>query len=336
MCLELRQLILTGVCSLVALLGEPAFATPHGVTLESVMSAPMPANLVAAPQGGRIAWMVEVRGRRNVWVAEPRAEGHSARQLTHYVDDDGLDLGELTWDARGETILYTRGSTLDFGSQRTNPLSNPTSSPQGGAPWELWAVSVKPGAAPHKLAEGRMASVSPKGNLVAYLREDHIWVLSLDGTVKPHQLIHDQGDSGGHAFSKPPPLVWSPDGARLAFVSQRGDHNFIGVYDVAQRSVTWMVPSVDMDSKASWSADGRRIAFIRIPSGSGLFAEAPGTWSIWVADAASGAGHAVWHADSGPGGAFTELDAMKAESPLFWTADDHIVFPWEKTGWTQL
>ncbi len=29
---------------------------------------------------------------------------------------------------------------------------------------------------------------------------------------------------------------WSPDGTRIAFVSNRGDHTFIGVYDVKARA----------------------------------------------------------------------------------------------------
>ena len=40
---------------------------------------------------------------------------------------------------------------------------------------------------------------------------------------------------------------WSPDGARLAFVSSRGNHGFIGVYDAAAKTVHYLDPSVDQD-----------------------------------------------------------------------------------------
>jgi dipeptidyl aminopeptidase/acylaminoacyl peptidase len=60
-------------------------------------------------------------------------------------------------------------------------------------------------------------------------------------------------------------MRWSPDGTKIAFVSNRVDHSFIGVYDVRTRDVTFLSPSVDHDTSPTWSPDGRRIAFIRRP-----------------------------------------------------------------------
>ena len=59
--------------------------------------------------------------------------------------------------------------------------------------------------------------------------------------------------------------VWSPDGAKLAFVSTRENHAFIGVYDVKTRKVDFLAPSTDMDGGPVWSPDSKRIAFIRRP-----------------------------------------------------------------------
>src|SRR5262249_11645790 len=59
--------------------------------------------------------------------------------------------------------------------------------------------------------------------------------------------------------------VWSPDGRKFAFVSDRIDHSLIGVYDVAARSVTFLAPGVDHDTSPTWSPDSRRVAFIRRP-----------------------------------------------------------------------
>ena len=87
---------------------------------------------------------------------------------------------------------------------------------------------------------------------------------------------------------------WSPDGSRLAFASSRGDHGFIGVYDVAAKSVTFLAPSVDNDSDPQWSLDGKRIAFVRRPAEprdtpQGYFIEPdrPHPWAIWVAEVGS-------------------------------------------------
>ena len=59
--------------------------------------------------------------------------------------------------------------------------------------------------------------------------------------------------------------VWSPDGSKFAFVSNRVDHSLIGVYDVRTRTVTFLSPSVDHDTSPTWSPDGKRVAFIRRP-----------------------------------------------------------------------
>src|SRR5205085_2648916 len=59
--------------------------------------------------------------------------------------------------------------------------------------------------------------------------------------------------------------VWAPNSRKLAFVSRRTDHSFIAVYDLPTRKVTYISPSVDFDTSPSWSADSKRIAFIRRP-----------------------------------------------------------------------
>ena len=58
---------------------------------------------------------------------------------------------------------------------------------------------------------------------------------------------------------------WSPDGRKIAFVSTRTDHSFIVVYDVATRHVKYMSPSVDFDSTPLWTADSKRLVFVRRP-----------------------------------------------------------------------
>ena len=48
-----------------------AAAQQEPFTLEQVMSAPFPSELVAAPAGGKVAWVFDASGGRNIWVAEP-------------------------------------------------------------------------------------------------------------------------------------------------------------------------------------------------------------------------------------------------------------------------
>ena len=88
-----------------------------------------------------------------------------------------------------------------------------------------------------------------------FLSKNEIWTVGLDEGAKPAQLIHAKGQAGD--------LRWSPDGAKLAFVTNRGDHAFVGVYDFTTKSLLYLDPSVDRDSDPVWSPDGKQVAFIR-------------------------------------------------------------------------
>jgi dipeptidyl aminopeptidase/acylaminoacyl peptidase len=307
-------LILLFACSL-------AFsASPARFSLEQVMSAPFPSELTAAPKGGAVAWVLDQHGARNVWVAD--LPTYSGRQLTNYHDDDGQEIAELAWTPDGRSIVFVRGG--DFDTHRDNP--NPASLPQG-VEQAIWIASVA-GGAPRKITEGSDPTLPPAGDRIVFLRKDEIWWIGLEDGAKPSQLIHAKGQASQ--------LRWSPDGSKLAFVSTRGDHSFIAVYNVGSQSINYLDPSVDRDSQPVWSPDSKQVAFIRVPTSTLSFGprrSASPPWSIRIADAESGNGRELWHASDGPGSVF---HAMFAESQLFWGAGDRIVFPWERTGWMHL
>ena len=255
----------------------------HDFTLQQVLSAPFPSSLTAAPQGGRVAWVYDAQGVRNVWVADRAADGrYRSRPITAYAGDDGYDLGELSWDAAGRAVVYTRGGSLEGGG----PV-NIMSLAAGPPTQTLWAASID-GGTPRAIGPGHAAAVSPRGDTVAYLLGGQIWTATLAGGGSS-QLIHDRGEASG--------LTWSPDGTRLAFVSTRTDHSLIGVYDVASHAITWMQPGFDTDQAPEWSPDGRSLAFVRVPAGAaGFFFERRRgqPWSIWSGDPATGAARQLW------------------------------------------
>lgn len=303
-----------------------ALAQQKSFTLEQVLSAPFPDDLVAAPAGGKVAWVFNAGGARNVWVAEPSGDsiGYRSRALTKYADDDGQDIGELSWAPDASAIAYTRGGDLEF-ERRAYP--NPRSF-AAGVEQGVWVVSLD-GGEPRRLGEGYSPAFSPKGEALAYVFKDQVWLAKMAGNEKPAQLIHSNGQSGS--------LKWSPDGSRLAFVSSRVDHSFVGVYDFEAKALRYLDPSVDRDTSPVWSPDGKQIAFLRIPASREAFAFGPKRtaqpWSIRVADAATGAGRQVWIAEEGKGSAF---HGMVADSEILWGAGDRVIFPWERDGWVHL
>src|SRR5438094_3993903 len=274
----------------------PVPAQQRAFTLEQVMSSPFPSELTAAPKGGAVAWVFNARGARNIWVAE--GPDYKARQITSYNEDDGQDLGQLSWVPNGQALVYTRGGDFEWRRAAPNPRSFPQGVEQG-----VWLIPIS-GGTPRKIAEGNTAAVSPQGDRVAFLNKDQIWLAKLDGSEKAAQLVHSNGSVRD--------LKWAPDGSRLAFVSSRGDHSFVGVYDFGEKAVRYVDPGVDRDVEPAWSPDSRRIAFIRIPFSTKATVFGPHRagypWSIRIADVASGEGRQVWTASQGDGSVFYPVE----------------------------
>ncbi len=307
--------------ALALLCGLPLAAQQPAVTLESLLSAPFPEELLASPAGARLAWIDNAKGARNVWVAEP--PDYRGRQVTRYSADDGQSIGNLEWTPDARSLIYVRGG----GPNRQGEVPNPASDPVG-AEQAIWRVSLD-GGEPVRLGLGSGVAVSPKGDGIAYPRRGEIVWQPFAGK-EPVSWVKARG-----ALRE---LRFSPDGSRLAFVSARGDHGFVGVYDVAAKALRWMAPSVDTDSEPAWSPDGSRLAFLRVPASSltTLFHPNPAAaepWSILVADAATGQAKTAWRAEPGAGSAYQE---MLAANQVLWTAGDRIVFPWERDGWLHL
>ncbi len=291
------------------------------------MSAPFPTELTAAPHGGAVAWVLNNAGVRNLWVADGPA--HTPRQLTAYTRDDGEEITDVHWLGDGRGLVYVRGGDLNAHGEYPNPTLVPEGTEQA-----IWIVPLA-GGAPKKIGVGSAPAVA--GSKVAFVAKDQIWLASTGGiggiggtgSGPAAQLLHTRGKARW--------LRWSPDGTKLAFVSGRGDHAFIGVYDSRSRALRYLAPGLDDDEAPAWSPDSKRVAFLRLPTvtRTAVFgARRTGRpWSIWIADAETGVGQAIWTASAGAGSVFRELDS---NDMLLWSTAGVLVFPWEREGWTHL
>ncbi len=309
---------------LIALLaGGVASAQTAPFSVADALSAPFMNQLTAAPAKNRVAWFVDQEGRRNVWAASP---GETARSLTHYTEDDGQDIDGIAWAPDGESVAYTRGTGPEGAEHpaAANPAQLQKDLTQR-VEIATWSGAVR------VVGDGHAPVFSVDGRRLFFLRHGQVWSddLAKPGAT-PELLIVARGTASA--------LRPSSDGLRLAFVSQRGDHSFIGVFTFSSKTLTYADPGTGLDHDPVWSADSKRIAFIReSPVETELdlrwMRSVPVPWSIRVADVGSGAGRQVWQADAGTGSLFHE---MVSRNQLLWMKDDRIVFPWEKTGWLHL
>jgi dipeptidyl aminopeptidase/acylaminoacyl peptidase len=294
-------------------------------TMDQVLAYPYTSGLVAARNGGHIAWVRNLGGVRNVWVADGPA--FKARQVTQYREDDGQEITQLTFSPDGKHLVFVRGGDHDANWPAEGDIAPVPDATPAQQKVTIWSVPMG-GGAPVKVAEGDEPALSVSGEL-AYVVKDQVWTAPLSGKGKPRLLFFDRG--------KDHELQWSPDGRLLAFSSNRGDHAFIAIFRGANEPLAFVSPSTGIDISPRWSGDGKRIAFVRMPGHGGpprpILTQTPDPWSIWVADVAKGSARAVWKSPDTLLGSFPETEG---NANLRWAAGGRLVFLADLDNWPHL
>ena len=296
------------------------FTTPlmGQYALEQTLGAPYVESIYGSEDGKAVAWVVNEKGLRNIWYSE--VEEVSPRQLTSYSQDDGQGISQIR--ILSEYLLFVRGS----GNNRFGEISNPASLPKTPlrqilrinlANKELDTVDVA--SSPTVRPDGKGLLYSKAGK--AYFIED---ITATE--IKPELLFEVRRGAGG--------FQWSPDGGEIAFVSNRGNHSFVGAYSIQNKEIRWMDPNLTFDNTPVWSPAGDQIAFIRSP-GSGkdeLFNLTGGyPFEIVVSNVNTGEGNSIWQSPSDDGG----FAQYYSNAPLRWTGN-RILFHSEHEGWNHI
>ncbi|MBX9784151.1 MAG: DPP IV N-terminal domain-containing protein [Chitinophagaceae bacterium] len=295
------------------------------VTIDNLLSPSFPTGLVSSANGKSIAWVFNNKGSRNVFVADG-INFSNTKQLTSYPGDNGVEINSLSFTPDGNQIVFVRGNTNNTSGYAANPALLQTDVSRN-----LFIIN-KDGSGLRKLAAGFYPKISPDGKTVAFLNGGQVWTASLnDTTIKPQQLFKARIAQSA--------VRWNYDGSKLVFVSSRGDHDFIGVYDFSKKKISYPDPSADHDSDPVWSPDGKWIAYVRTPN---LRADFPFTpnrsgepWSIRLLNVETGTAKEIWKAAKGNGSVFVD-DLPVADNKLLWAANNQLIFPWEKDGWVHL
>lgn len=153
------------------------------------------------------------------------------------LSSDNRDIAGIAWSADNREIIF--------------------SSNRGGAR-ALWQIAVS-GGEPRRIAVGENGlnpSISAKGDRLVYTRpysDQNIWRVNLSGPRQPPaQFIASTRMEEGAQYS--------PDGKRIAFVSDRSGNEEVWVCDVDSSNPVQLV-FMGRSGSPHWSPDSQRIAF---------------------------------------------------------------------------
>lgn len=176
-------------------------------TLDAVKSYAFPTELVCSSKGDKLAWAMDEKGVRNVYVAE--APNFEARKITNYKEDDGQELTSISISEDGKWVLFVRG-----GDHGANFDDEKAVNPSGNIePQTVRVMQVAFTGGPIRIiSEGDYPVISPDNKLVAYIKEGQPWVSKLDTNENedfldvPVRLFRTRGNV--HS------LTWAPGGRK--------------------------------------------------------------------------------------------------------------------------
>ncbi|RYY19069.1 MAG: S9 family peptidase [Chitinophagaceae bacterium] len=292
-------------------------------SMAAVTGYPFPSGLTSAASGSKIAVAINEKGKRNIYTAQGPA--FNLKKITDYHEDEGQEITGITISPDGNSILYVRGG--DHGAFAESVPRNPAAKPF--APRVLIYHIPFDGGNPVFIDEGDHPVVHPTNNTVAYLKNDQVWIASLAGAPKPARLFFARGRTGS--------IKWSPDGSRMAFVSARGNHSFIGLFKDSANPIQWISPDFARDVSPIWSRDGKKIIFVRSYARGGkpdsLTSRSPSPWTLCIADAVSGSLKKIWNSPKTLRGSIPDTHGRYN---LLAASGGKIVFMSAHDGWSHL
>ena len=213
-----------------------------------------------SPDGGKIAFVSVRDGNPEIYVMD--ADGSSPTRLTK---NDSTD-GSPAWSPDGRQIAFVRYLPLIGFDQNGEEVVQARNA-------ELFVMNTD-GGGQRRLTFNEVQDVapawSPDGSKIAFVRSRALFTTSADGginfqTRNPELFVMSLDEGSERRLASNTRLgffaSWSPDGSKIAFVSDRDENGEIYVIGADGRDETRLTEHPALDSMPSWSPDGARIAF---------------------------------------------------------------------------
>lgn len=287
--------------------------------LEQFLTHPTESGFIASKDGKNLAWVLNDRGKRNIVV---KVGSELPKLITDYQQDDGQEITQLAFSPNGLKLLFVRGGAPNRAGQ--NP--NPASLAEGAEQW-IYFKDVGTKSAPAKIVAGNSPVFYRDGLKFLFAKGGQIFESTLEVNAVPKPLFLARGHNYHPQFS--------PNGNEVLFISDRGDHSFVGVYSLISKTIKWISPDITRDDLAVWSPDGKSVAFIRMPGVKigELENFTNGTpFSVVVTEVESNLTKVIWKSPAADGG----FAQGYSSTPLAWVTANRILFHSEHTGWNHV
>ncbi len=292
---------------------------PDGGNLSRLVSDPAEqGNIAWSPDGSRLAFyslrgerwqldIVDADGSGLATIADGLVTGHDpippvwspdGSRLAFESEHEGdMEVYVVNADGTGLTNL-TRNGAHDSGPSWSPDGSRIAFSSDRGANADIYVMNAD-GSGVTRLTKHQAVDTapawSPRGERIAFMSfrdgEAEIYAVNADGSGLTNVTRNPAADFPGAAVGHHPP-AWSPDGSRIAFVSNRDGNAEIYAASTDGSGVTRLTKDPADDFSPAWSPDGLWVAFAS--SGDLYVVAADGSGLARLTDAPQAAGPGAW------------------------------------------